>query len=134
MVPKPTDRSLIGTRWVSRTKKNNQVVVTRNKSRLAMQGYNQKEIIYYDETFALVARTKAIRMLVVFTSHIEFKLFQRNIKSVFLNGYLMEEVCVKKSSGFESFGCPDYVYKLDKALYRLKQSSKVWCDRLSFFF
>ena len=61
----------------------------------------------------------------------EFKLYQMDVKSAFLNGYLQEEVYVKQPPGFENTMYPDHVYKLDKALYGLKQAPRAWYDRLS---
>lgn len=55
------------------------------------------------------------------------------MKSAFLNGYLQEEVYVKKPLGFEDYEHPNYVYKLDKSLYGLKQVPKAWYDQLSSF-
>ena len=49
--------------------------VVRNKARLVAQGYNQEEGIDFDETFAPVARIKAIRLLLAFACHMNFKLF-----------------------------------------------------------
>ena len=49
--------------------------VTRNKARLVVQGYNKKEGINYEETFAPAARIEAIRILVAFAAHIEIKLY-----------------------------------------------------------
>ena len=62
-------------------------VITRNKSRLDFQGNNQEEGIDYDETFAPVARFEAIKILIVFTSFMRFKLYQMYVKSSLLNGY-----------------------------------------------
>ena len=42
--------------------------------------------------FAPVARIEAISILVAFAAHMEIKLYQMDVKSVFLNGYLKEEV------------------------------------------
>ncbi|XP_070054759.1 uncharacterized protein [Nicotiana tomentosiformis] len=69
--------------------------VTRNKARLVVQGYSQDEGIDYDETFAPVARLEAIRLLIAFAAYMEFTLYQMDIKSAFLNGYLKEEVFFK---------------------------------------
>ena len=60
LVPKPKDRTIIGTKWVFRNKLDEQGAVTRNKARLVVQGYNQEEGIDYEETFAPVARIEAI--------------------------------------------------------------------------
>uniref|UniRef100_A0A1U7VKK8 Uncharacterized protein LOC104214426 n=1 Tax=Nicotiana sylvestris TaxID=4096 RepID=A0A1U7VKK8_NICSY len=44
-----------------------------------------------------------------------------DVKSDFLNGFLKEEVYIKLSPGFERHVHPEHVFKLDKALYRLKK-------------
>ena len=56
-----------------------------------------------------------------------------NVKSAFLNGYIMEEVYVQQPPGFEDNLYPNHVYKLQKALYGLKQAPRAWYDRLSKF-
>lgn len=80
-----------------------------NKAILVVQGFNQEEGIDYDETIAPVTRIEAIRMLIAFVAHMEFKLYQMNVQSVFLNGYYQEQVYVKQPLGFESHEHPNYV-------------------------
>ena len=58
------------------------------------QGYNQEECIYYEETYALVARLEAINLLLAYACSKNFKLYQMDMKSMFLNGYINEEVYV----------------------------------------
>lgn len=72
-------------------------------------------------------------MLLTFACLKGFKLYQMNIKSEFLNGYIMDEVYVEQPSGFENFLISYHVYKLDKALYGLKQVSRAWYIRLTKF-
>ena len=71
-------------------------VVVRNKARLVAQHYNQEHGTDFDEIFAPVARLESIRMFLVFACHKDFILFQMDVKSVFLNGYIMEELYVKQ--------------------------------------
>ena len=66
--------------------------MVRNKARLVAQGYNQEEGIDFDETFAPVARLEAIHMLLAFSCFMNFKLYQMDVKSAFLNGFINEEV------------------------------------------
>ena len=56
-----------------------------------------------------------------------------DVKSVFLNGYINEEVYVEQPPSFEDDKEPDHVYKLKKALYGLKQAPRVWYERLRDF-
>ena len=75
-------------------------IVVRNKARLVAQGYNQEEGIDFDKIFDSVARLKAIRMLLAFSCFMNFKLYQMDVKSAFLNGFINEEVYVEQPSGF----------------------------------
>ncbi|XP_073152674.1 uncharacterized protein [Henckelia pumila] len=91
LVPRPTHQSVIGTRWVFKNKLNEEGTVVRNKARLVAQGYRQEEGIDYDETYAPIARLEAIRIFLAYASFKNFKVFQMNVKSAFLNGKLQEE-------------------------------------------
>ncbi|KAH9657659.1 CCHC-type domain-containing protein [Citrus sinensis] len=133
LVPNPEHQSIIGTKWVFRNKMDESSVIVRNKARLVAQGYNQEEGIDFDETFAPVARLESIRMFLAYACHKDFILYQMDVKSAFLNGYIMEEVYVKQPAGFENEKFPDHVYKLSKALYGLKQAPRAWYDRLKNF-
>nr|GFC66687.1 copia protein [Tanacetum cinerariifolium] len=96
-------------------------------------GYSQQEGIDYDETFALVAQIKAIRLFLAYAAHKDFTVYQMDVKTVFLNGILKEEVYVGQPLCFVSKQYPDHVYALDKALYGLKQAPRAWYDVLSQF-
>ena len=56
-----------------------------------------------------------------------------DVKSVFLNGYIAEEVYVEQPPGFENYAFPNHVFRLNKALYGLKQAPRAWYERLSKF-
>jgi hypothetical protein len=105
-------------------------VVVRNKSMLVAQGFSQNKGIDYEETFALVVRLEAIRILLAFFVAKGFRLYQMGVKGAFMNGLLEEEIYVKQPCGFESVEFPHRVYKLRKALYGLKQAPMAWYGRL----
>src|SRR5919202_3769760 len=133
LVPMPSENTIIGTKWIYRNKLDEDGNVTRNKARLVAQGYNQQEGIDYDETFAPLARLEDIRILLAYACAHNFKLYQMDVKSAFLNGVISEEVYVSQPPGFENYEKPNHVYKLKKALYGLKQAPKAWYDRLKTF-
>jgi hypothetical protein len=64
----------------------------RNKARLVAQGFSQVEGLDFGETFASVACLEAIRILLAFATSKGFKLYQMDVKSVFLNGVIQEKV------------------------------------------
>ncbi|GJV80928.1 retrovirus-related pol polyprotein from transposon TNT 1-94 [Tanacetum coccineum] len=118
---------------VFRNKLDENSLVYRNKARLVAQGYNQQEGIDYEKTYAPVARLESISILLAIACANDFKLYQIDVKSAFLNGFINEEVYVAQSSGFIDFQKLNYVYKLKKDLYGLKQAPKAWYDRLKAF-
>nr|GEU31321.1 hypothetical protein [Tanacetum cinerariifolium] len=79
------------TKCVFRNKLDENDVVLRNKARLVAQGYNQQEGIDYDETYAPVARLESIRISLAYACALDLKLFQMDVKSAFLNGFINEE-------------------------------------------
>ena len=123
-MPRPKNRSVVGTKWVFRNKTDSDGIIVRNKARLVAKGYSQQEGIDYDETFAPVARLEAIRIFLAYAAHKKCTVFQMDVKSAFLNGELEEEVYVEQPPGFVDTKHPDYVYRLDKALYGLKQAPR----------
>jgi hypothetical protein len=101
-----------------------------NKVRLIAKGFSQVKGLDFRETFALVARLKAICILLAYASHHEIKLYQIDVKSVFLNGFINELVYVDQPPRFENPRYPNHIYRLSKALYTLKQALRAWYERL----
>ncbi|KAJ9565735.1 hypothetical protein OSB04_001701 [Centaurea solstitialis] len=131
LVQRPQDKSIIDTKWLFKNKKDEHGTIVRNKARLVAKGYRQQEGIDYDQTFAPVARLEAIRMFLAYAAYKDFTVFQMDVKTAFLYGYLKEEVYVTQPEGFVDPDHPDYVYILDKALYGLKQAPRAWYEELS---
>ncbi|KAK2456484.1 hypothetical protein QL285_003845 [Trifolium repens] len=133
LVPRPDVVNVIGTKWVYRNISDKSGDVTKNKARLVAQEYSQIEGVDFDENFAPVARLESIWLLLGVACILKFKLFQMDVKSAFLNGYLNEEVYVAQPKGFVDPNLPDHVYRLKKALYGLKHAPRAWYERLTKF-
>ena len=97
------------------------------------QGYTQVEGLNFGETYAPVARVEAIRILLAYACAHNIKLYQMDVKSAFLNGYINELVYVEQPPSFEDEKKPNHVYKLRKALYGSKQAPRAWYERLRDF-
>jgi hypothetical protein len=65
------------------------------------KGYLQVEGLDFEETFTHVARFESIHILLAYATHHNFKLYQMDVKSAFLNGHIKEKIYVKQPSGFE---------------------------------
>ncbi|GJV99097.1 retrovirus-related pol polyprotein from transposon TNT 1-94 [Tanacetum coccineum] len=96
--------------------------VLKNKARLVARGYRQEEGIDFEESFTLVARLEAIRIFIAFAAHMNMVVYQMDVKTVFFNGILCEEVYTSQPDRFVDPENPNHVYKLKKALYSLKQA------------
>ena len=133
LVKCPEGVCIIGMKWVFKNKTDENGIVIKNKARLVAKGFNQQEGIDFEETFAHVARMEAIRIILAYATYMNFKVYQMDVKSAFLNGKLKEDVYVQQPPSFESTEFPNHVCKLDKALYGLKQAPRAWYETLSAF-
>nr|GEY21675.1 retrovirus-related Pol polyprotein from transposon TNT 1-94 [Tanacetum cinerariifolium] len=124
LVPRPGGKNIIAVKWLYKNKNDTENIIIRNKSCLVAKDYKQEEGIYFEESFALVARLEAVRMFVAYDAHKNFTIFQMDVKTAFLNRPLKEEVYVSQPDGFVNLDFPDYVYRLKKALYGLKQAPR----------
>jgi hypothetical protein len=88
--------------------------------------YSQVEGLDFDKTFAPVARFESIHILHAYATHHNFKHYQRDVKSAFFNEPIKKEVYVEQPPNFKSEEYHNYIYKLYKTLYGLKQTPRAW--------
>ncbi|GKG29288.1 retrovirus-related pol polyprotein from transposon TNT 1-94, partial [Tanacetum coccineum] len=93
-------------------------------ARIVAQGFRQEEGINFKESFAPVARIKAIRIFMENAALKNMTIHQMDIKMALLKGELKEEVYVSQPEGFVDQDNPSHVYKLKKAFYGLKQAPR----------
>ena len=82
----------------------------KNKERLVAQSYNQEEDIDFDEIYALAIRLGSIHILLTYACFMNFKFYQMDVKSAFLNGFIKETICVEQTLGFEHEKFPNHVF------------------------
>ena len=131
LVPLPPGVRAIGAKWVLKAKRNAAGEVVKYKARLVAKGYAQRYGIDYEETYAPVCRIGSIRVLMALAAHFDWEIHHMDVTSAFLNGDLEETVYMQQIPGFEATGeQADYVCKLRKSLYGLKQAGRTWNTKI----
>jgi hypothetical protein len=95
LVPLPPGHRPIGLKWVYKVKKNAVSEVIKHKAWLIAKGYVQQLGVDFDEVFTPVARIESVRLLLALAAQEGWLVHHMNVKSVFLNGELVEEVYVR---------------------------------------
>jgi histone deacetylase 1/2 len=116
---------------VYRIKKKSDGSIDRYKAQLVAKGFKQRYGIDCEDTFSPVVKIATIRIVLSLSISRGWSLRQLDVKNVFLDGVLEEEVYMRQPPGFEISHTPHYACKLDKALYGLKQAPRAWYSRLS---
>jgi hypothetical protein len=114
----------IGLKWVYKVKKGSEGEIVKHKAHLIAKGYVQQPGRDFDEVFAPVARIESVRMLLALATEEGWSVHHMDVKSMFLNGVLQEEVYVTQPPGFVIRGQEGKVLRLDKALYDLHQAPR----------
>lgn len=124
IVKLPEHCNVISGKWVFNLKSDNKNNITKYKARYVAHGFLQREGIDYQETFAPTARLVSIRTILQCAIMYDFTIHQMDVKTAFLNAPIDYPVYLKQPKGFEEG--EDLVCRLNKSLYGLKQSSRMW--------
>ncbi|GJU90803.1 retrotransposon protein, putative, ty1-copia subclass [Tanacetum coccineum] len=134
LVDLPPNGKIIGHKWLFKKKTNMDGAVHTYKAHLVAKGFTQTPMINYKKTFSPVADIRAIRILIAITAFYNYKIWQMDVKIVFLNRYLNKEVYMEQLEGFVSQKYPNRVCKLKHSIYGLKQASRQWNKRFDVTF
>lgn len=104
--------------------------IERRKARLVTKLFQQTTSLDYDETFSLGNKASTGRIILTIAVHFNWEKRQMEINNAFLNGKLKESVFMHQPEGFIDPARPNYICKLTKAIYSLKQALRAWFDRL----
>jgi hypothetical protein len=129
LVTAPKGANIVSCQWVFKLKRLPDGWIDRYKARLVARGFSQQYGVDYDETFAAVVRMETLRILLAIAAAEDLEIHQMDVVTAYLAGELKEEIYMTPSPGV-----PDtegLVCRLWKGLYGLKQSARVWNQRLT---
>nr|GEU46405.1 retrotransposon protein, putative, Ty1-copia subclass [Tanacetum cinerariifolium] len=129
LVELPPNGKTVGSKWLFKKKTDTDGNVHIYKARLVAKGYTQTTGIDYEKTFSPVADIRAIRIFISIAAYYDYEIWKIDVKTSFLNGYLNEEVYMKKPEGFVNPKYPNRVCMLKRSIYGLKQASRQWNKR-----
>ncbi|GKA55088.1 retrotransposon protein, putative, ty1-copia subclass [Tanacetum coccineum] len=124
LVDLPPGCKTVGSKWIFKKKTDMDGIVHTYKACLVAKGYTKLYKVDYKETFSPVADIRAIRILISISTYYDYEIWQMDIKTAFLNGYLDEDIYMVKPEGFIDPNHPKKVCKVQRSIYGLKQASR----------
>lgn len=137
VVHKPKGVKPVGYKWVFVRKRNENGEIVRYKARLVAQGFTQRPGIDYEETYSPVVDATTFRFLISLAIRERLDLRLMDVITAYLYGPLDNDIYMKLPEGFKlpeaanSNSRENYCIKLNRSLYGLKQSGRMWYNRLS---
>lgn len=124
----PKGARVIPTRFVYKVKGDKDGNLDRFKARLVAQGFRQ-DPFQIGETFAPTGSLSTLRSLLAYTAEADLHIHQMDFKTAFLQADLRNDVFISLPP--EAGEGKGLVYKLNKAIYGLKESPRAWYDALT---
>lgn len=118
-------RKAIGCKLVLKQKRGANNSIMQHKAQLVAQGYSQLYRINYDEIFAPVTSVTTILLLLMLVVSNRWETYHVDFNSAYLNTELNKEIYMKIPNGHNA-SKSEKVFKLKKAIYRLKQAGHKW--------
>jgi hypothetical protein len=122
------DRRVLRDKWVYKIKRKRHDEILRYKTRWVIRDFEQIEKLNYTETFVSMIKSMSYKAMYVIFVVNDCEIEQMNVNIVFLYDKIHENVFVVQFTSFEQK--INQICKLNKALYDLKQSSRIWFETL----
>ena len=117
---------MVRAKWVLRRKLLPDGKLDKLKARIVAKGFNQREGIDYEETFSPIVSFESVRLMVAAAAADNMHTHQMDVTTAFLYASLEEEVYMELMEGMEGYGTPGKMARLWRAIYGLKQASRMW--------
>ncbi|GKE95274.1 retrotransposon protein, putative, ty1-copia subclass, partial [Tanacetum coccineum] len=100
LVVLPPNAKVVKSKWIYKKKTYMDGKVYIYKVRHVAKGFTQTYGVDYVETFSHVADIRAIRILIAIAAYYDYEIWQMDVKTAFLNGFLEEEIYMEQPEGF----------------------------------
>ncbi|GKB76863.1 putative retrotransposon protein, partial [Tanacetum coccineum] len=130
LVDLPPNCKTVGNKWLIKKMTDMDNIVHTYKARLVAKGFTQTYEVDYEETFSPVADIRAIRILIAIAAFYDYEIWQMDVKTAFLNGYLNEDIYMvfdlNKTQGAST---PEEVKRMQNVPYALAVGSIMYAVR-----
>ena len=130
LVPLPPNKKAITSKWIFKTKPGLNGAPERLKARLVAHGFEQRYSVDFEETFAPVIKWSTIRALTARAAQLKHEIHHLDVKTAFLYEKITDEIYMAQPFGFTLPGQEHLVCKMNRALYGLRQSPRMWYERI----
>ena len=131
LTPLPPSRTSIKSRWVFKPGVHGSPPLY--KARLVAKSFSQRPGIDFEETFSPVVKYDTLRVILPLVAALDLDMSQLDVKTAFLYGEISEEIYLQQPEGYVLAGQENFVCRLQKCLYGLKQASRVWNRHIDSF-
>ena len=134
LVPRPQYSNVLPNKWVHKIKYDSSNQPVKYKSCLVVKGYALIHGYDFFDTWAPTIRITAIYIVLAIVATLDLELHQLDVDTAFLYGDVDADVYMEQPEGYVDNTHPDYVWRLNKSLYGLKQSPKIWYSQVNDYF
>jgi len=127
----PKDRKIVSTKWVFSIKRDENNNITKFKARLVARGFSQIFGIDFDLTYSPTLNSDSLKFIISIAAHFKWNIYQLDIKAAYLNARLDIPIYVNIPPG--DINHEKGFWRLNKALYGLRQSGRQWFETISKF-
>lgn len=130
LVPRSPNQNVIGSKWIFVNKFKEDGSIERRKARLVAEGFKQRPGVDFDQTFAPVVHKTTFQTIFHIAAQQGLHIHQMDVKTAYLNGERREDVHMKQPPSFEDPARLEWVCRLKRSIYGLKQSARCWYEKL----